>query len=102
MIAHNIVTNSYSCGIGEQNQNALMMGNMKTEYFMNTEIKKIQALTKDESNHLRGGFTSIEHGNVETDGLWNSNCSKDTGLIGNGNCGCDKCCGSIETPEGQE
>ena len=25
--AHNIVTNSYSCGIGEQNQNALMMGN---------------------------------------------------------------------------
>lgn len=23
----NIVTNSYSCGIGEQNQNALMMGN---------------------------------------------------------------------------
>ena len=43
MNAHNIVTNSYSCGIGEQNQNALMMGNMKTEYFMNTEIKKIQA-----------------------------------------------------------
>ena len=25
----NIVTNSYSCGIGEQNQNALMMGNGK-------------------------------------------------------------------------
>ena len=24
---HNIVTNSYSCGIGEQNQNALMMDN---------------------------------------------------------------------------
>ena len=23
----NIVTNSYSCGIGEQNRNALMMGN---------------------------------------------------------------------------
>ena len=27
MNAHNIVTNSYSCGIGEQNQNALMMDN---------------------------------------------------------------------------
>ena len=25
MNVHNIVTNSYSCGIGEQNQNALMM-----------------------------------------------------------------------------
>lgn len=27
MNAHYIVTNSYSCGIGEQNRNALMMGN---------------------------------------------------------------------------
>lgn len=29
MNANYIVTNSYSCGIGEQNQNALMMGNGK-------------------------------------------------------------------------
>ena len=29
MNAHYIVTNSYSCGIGEQNRNALMMGNEK-------------------------------------------------------------------------
>ena len=29
MNAHYIVTNSYSCGIGEQNRNALMMGNGK-------------------------------------------------------------------------
>lgn len=28
MNAHNIVTNFYSCGIGEQNQNALMMDNV--------------------------------------------------------------------------
>lgn len=27
MNAHNIVTSSYSCGIGELNLNALMMGN---------------------------------------------------------------------------
>lgn len=69
---------------------------------MNTKIKNIQALTKDESNHLRGGFASIGHDNIETCGLWNSNCSKDSGLVGNGNCGCDKCCGSIESPEEQE
>ena len=29
MDVHYIVMNSYSCGIGEQNQNALMMGNGK-------------------------------------------------------------------------
>ena len=28
-MVHNNITNSYSCGVGEQNQNALMMDNNK-------------------------------------------------------------------------
>lgn len=66
---------------------------------MKTGNINIQALTKDESNQLHGGFVSMGNGNNGTYGLWNSNCSKDSGLIGNGNCGCDKCTDEEEEPE---
>lgn len=39
MNAHNIVTNSYSCGIGEQNQNALMMDYKKIIYYGSNQEK---------------------------------------------------------------
>lgn len=66
---------------------------------MRTEIKKIQALTKNESNQLRGGFVSMGNDNNGTYALWNGNCSKGGGFLWNANCGCDKCSDEEEPPQ---
>lgn len=56
--AHNIVTNSYSCGIGVQNLNALMMGNEKNVGIMQilNVISKGEELLSSETMDIVGGM----------------------------------------------
>lgn len=66
---------------------------------MRTKLEKIQALTKDESNLLHGGFVSVGNDPNGTYALWNGNCSEGGGLLWNGNCGCGKCSNEEEPPQ---
>ena len=57
---------------------------------MEKELIKIQPITKDELNHLKGGFVSME-GTIAASGtLINVNCGNESGWI-NYNCSCGAC-----------
>lgn len=57
---------------------------------MEKELMKIQAITKDELNHLKGGFVSMEGDGAETSSIYNRNCGNVSGWV-NTNCACDAC-----------
>ncbi|MBQ8706226.1 MAG: hypothetical protein IJ548_08020 [Paludibacteraceae bacterium] len=51
---------------------------------------QIQKLTRDEANHLTGGYTCIEFPDFSAEAFRNGNCSNTSGTL-NGNCGCGAC-----------
>lgn len=57
-------------------------------------------LTKDEQGRFTGGFVKLTNAPTNEDGIYNGNCSDNSGLL-NSNCSCSKCDDTTESEPGE-